>query len=115
MGYTHYWRNKVSFTDAEWNTMVERFNKEVLPFYDIAGPDSHGVPIVDRNKIFFNGTEKDGACESLVFHKKAIDFEFCKTRRLPYDAAVVKTLKIAREVHPQIQLSSDGGTEVFEN
>jgi len=96
---------------------LQRETRKIISSLNIPlrGPlsDEPGRPIINDKKIAFNGVGEDGH-ESLVIHKVGCEFEFCKTARKPYDEVVVAVLKVAREVNPWMELSSDGGPEVFE-
>jgi hypothetical protein len=104
MGYTHYWTVKRAFTDNEWERIADSFALLV------ANTD---VPLhpctADAEHILFNG-----GCETFLLERSAVEFAFCKTRQLPYDAIVVAVLSVARTVAPDaVELDSDGGVEVF--
>jgi len=96
---------------------LQRETRKIISSLNIPlrGPlsDEPGRPIINDKKIAFNGVEDEGN-ESFVLTKRGFDFEFCKTARKEYDAVVVEVLKAAREVNPDIELSSDGGPEVFQ-
>jgi hypothetical protein len=116
MGYTHYWRNPKGFTDEQWNKLLLEVRKILkfskIPIANGVG-DEHSEPEVNNKRIFFNGVGDD-SCETFNLTKTGQDFEFCKTRLLPYDDVVVLVLIEAKKVNPNIQLTSDGGPEVFE-
>lgn len=116
MGYTHYWKIRKSFTDAAWtsftNDTKSLFASTKIPLADGFG-DTGTVPEIDDKGVTFNGLEDDGH-ETCQITKSATDFEFCKTARKPYDEVVVAVLKLARKYNPSIELSSDGGSEVFD-
>ena len=115
MGYTHYFKSKESFTDAAWNSFVNDA-KQLFANTKIPIGNGHGEPgtdpIITENTIIFNGIEDDSH-ESCCVSRYAVDFEFCKTAYKPYDSVVVEFWKLARKHNPSIELSSDGGREVF--
>jgi hypothetical protein len=116
MGYTHYYRDKPAFTDAQWKLFCD----DVADVYHkcrniIGGPsgeEDDPRPRIGRNDISFNGIG-DQSHETCYVPKAATDFEFCKTARKPYDIAVVEVYKLVRKYLPTTKLSSDGGDEVF--
>jgi hypothetical protein len=130
MGYTHYWEIHRSFTDKEWESLVDEANRIIglAKKLDIRLGDALGdfEPSLNEKHIALNGYGSEG-CESFVLTKKKRDraeweterendavFEFCKTRQLPYDDVVISILNAAKQIAPEaIKLSSDGGA-VFE-
>ena len=115
MGYTHYFRNPKGFTDKQWNDFILKV-KDIFAKTDVPLANSYGEkgtkPTVDHLSVRFNGVGED-SCETCVVLKTPQRFEFTKTRHHPYDKVVVAVYKAAREVNPSIELSSDGGNEVF--
>lgn len=115
MGYTHYWRQPQPFTDTAWTEFV-RDVKLVFSTSNVKlanGLGERGTkPSVTKDFVRFNGVEDDSH-ETCTVSRNAVDFEFCKTAYKPYDPIVVKVLKLARKHNPSINLSSDGGSEVF--
>ena len=116
MGYTHYWRQPQPFTDTAW----ESFTNEVRNvFASTKVPLANGLgardtdPNIAKNFVRFNGVEDDGH-ETCTVNRCAVDFDFCKTAHKPYDSVVVQVLKLARKHNPSIELSSDGGPNVFD-
>ena len=113
MGYTHYWRQHFDFEDAQWLDIMEAA-KPMLYESDI--PLEYDVICLDY--IAFNGVGADGheTCYIRRIRNEGKDgFGFCKTARKPYDIVVVEFLKMVREVAGEktLELSSDGGPEVF--
>lgn len=112
MGYTHYWRANREFTDKEWHRICQDFR------YCLAGmpngiriDDQEGGPaIVDGEKIWFNGAGDEG-CETFALLRAPRDFQFCKTRRKPYDLMVQACLLIARHHSTAITVTSDGDND----
>lgn len=115
MGFTHYYRNKRAFTDAEWKALTADV-KKLIADSDVPIGDSHGTrgskPVFTSRHIMFNGIGEDSH-ETACVKKDASDFEFCKTARKPYDSVVVEFFKLIRKYDPNVQLSSNGGDEVF--
>ena len=106
MGYTHYWRNKKGFTDEQWDEFTRLVNEDILrwtnvPLTNGISSDLNSSPIVDSEKVSLNGRGEDG-CETLFITKKGCSFDFCKTRRLPYDQTVVDILKLANKINKNI-------------
>jgi len=134
MGYTHYWKQKRSFTDNEWDT-IQRCVKMVIASEEKKGIvlrswDGTGKPEVTSEYVSFNGNEDTGddhetfrvdknqpKKESWVSEKDYKNegaFVFCKTARKPYDSAVVMALVVIQEIAPTaIDISSDGDDDVF--
>jgi hypothetical protein len=116
MGYTHYWKIRKPFTNEAWNAFVHDV-QHLMQNSDIPLGNGYGdvgsSPIFKDNAILFNGVDDD-SCETCYITKECTDFEFCKTRQYPYDSVVVEVLKLARKHNPSIELSSDGGYEVFD-
>jgi hypothetical protein len=115
MGYTHYFRNPKGFTDAQWDNFVSKvkdiFAKTKIPLGNAYGEEGSS-PAVDHLRVSFNGIGED-SCETCIILKTPQRFEFTKTRQRPYDQVVVDVYKAAREANPSIELSSDGGEQVF--
>jgi hypothetical protein len=115
LGFTHYYNNKRAFTNKEWSALTNDVRKLLSSCgVPIAGP--HGTegtkPVFTNTHIMFNGVEED-AHETAYVNKEATEFAFCKTARKPYDPVVVAFFKLIRKYDPNVQLSSDGGSEVF--
>lgn len=115
MGHTNYIRNKRAFTDVEWKSFTSDV-KKLLRNSDVPLADSTGMvgskPEFERSCISFNGVGSD-AHETACVTKDAMPFDFCKTAHKPYDKVVVEFYKLVRKYIPDVQLSSDGGDEVF--
>ena len=122
MGYTHYWNQHEEFSDEEWESLIE-FTSKLLSENSIIVEEHF---IVDSDEIVFNGLP---SCETFVLKKESGEnpewlsnyyeksdgvFNFCKTRNLPYDRLVVKVLRKAYSIAPEVlTLQSDG--DVFED
>ena len=112
MGYTHYYEQKRSFTDAEWSIIVKGWkliSKEAKIYVDdqseFAGPRI-------RQYFDINGIG-DEAHENFYLEKEKgfhdIQFTFVKTARKKYDRYVVALLILINNVAPDaFEVSSDG-------
>ena len=123
MGYTNYWYQTRAFTDKEWYEI-----KTYLLFrhtsFDLDDLDKEiKISILDDNIIQFNGKNDRLSCEDFTLHKNIrepyykddkVEFNFCKTRQLPYDMMVWKLLKFINFVvldpwNKQFKISNDNG------
>ena len=115
MGYTNYLRNKRAFDDVEWKALtadVKNLLKNCgVPIGNAAGRVG-SKPVFNSDIIMFNGIEDDGH-ETACVTKAACSFDFCKTAHKPYDKVVVEFYKLIRKYDPNVELSSDGGDEIF--
>ena len=112
MGYTHYYEQKRSFTDAEWSIIVKGWkliSKEAKIYVDdqseFAGPRI-------RQYFDINGIG-DEAHENFYLEKEKgfhdIQFTFVKTARKKYDRYVVALLLLINNVAPNaFVVKSDG-------
>ena len=128
MGYTHYWRKEKKLDEVKWAGFVA----DVKEVYEQAG-DAIAFeydqllrpPHADERFVRFNGVEEAGH-ETFYFERLMVPakwqtpdeqgrwFAFCKTAEKPYDDYVVQVLKLAKQhFGDAIELSSDGGDEVF--
>ena len=123
MGYTNYWYQTRAFTDKEWyeikTYLLFRHNSFELDDLD----KEIKISILDDNIIQFNGKNDRLSCEDFTLHKNIrepyykddkIEFNFCKTRQLPYDMMVWKLLKFINFVvldpwNKQFKISNDNG------
>ena len=127
MGYTVYWHRPKKVSDDVMGSalidFMELLYHDVFDF-DLVGPVGEGDVIVDDDYIAFNGTRKEGACESFNFPAdisgdrflQEVDdglyLEFAKTRRLPYDLAVKTILLIFKQyLGDDLVIASDGFVE----
>ena len=103
MGYTNYWHQSRAFTDAEWYE-IKTFELDDL---DKEIKISHLSWDEDDHYIQFNGKNEKLSCEDFTLHKNIrepfykddkVEFNFCKTRELPYDEMVWKLLKFIKFV-----------------
>jgi len=123
MGYTNYWYQTRAFTDKEWyeikTYLLFRHNSFELDDLD----KEIKISILDDNIIQFNGKNDRLSCEDFTLHKNIrepyykddkVEFNFCKTRQLPYDEMVWKLLKFINFVvldpwNKQFKISNDNG------
>lgn len=117
MGYTHYMSKKRAFTDAEWKLFIKKARAILDKHADIlADGNGEGTkPVIKDTSLVFNG-RGDDSHETCFIPKTAVEFDFCKTARKPYDEVVVEIYKLVREVLGVngVNISSDGGKEVFD-
>ncbi len=123
MGYTNYWYQTRAFTDKEWyeikTYLLFRHNSFELDDLD----KEIKISILDDNIIQFNGKNDRLSCETFTLYKNIrepfykddnVEFNFCKTRQLPYDEMVWKLLKFINFVvldpwNKQFKISNDNG------
>ena len=107
MGYTHYFNN-ITATDEQWNLI----NKDVQTI--LANTDIPLEIVIEDNIICINGGTVDKQCETLVIRKDINKWDFCKTRRLPYDEIVCAILIIYQyHMGDKVDVSSDGDLEDY--
>lgn len=105
MGYTHYFQN-IKITDDLLRTAEKIISAAESYGITICGPDGMDKPILTDDMIAFNGSRaKVEDCESFVI--KPGQWDFCKTRYLPYDTAVTAVLTHCILTHNG-RVSSDG-------
>ena len=123
MGYTNYWYQTRAFTDKEWyeikTYLLFRHNSFELDDLD----KEIKISILDDNIIQFNGKNDRLSCEDFTLYKNIrepfykddkIEFNFCKTRQLPYDMMVWKLLRFIKFVvlsprDDTFKISNDNG------
>ena len=123
MGYTNYWYQNRAFTDKEWyeikTYLLFRHNSFELDDLD----KEIKISILDDNIIQFNGKNDRLSCEDFTLYKNIrepfykddkIEFNFCKTRQLPYDEMVWKLLRFIKFVvlsprDDTFKISNDNG------
>lgn len=123
MGYTNYWYQKKAFTDAEWSEikgyLLYRHNSFTLDNLD----KEIKISAFEDDVIQFNGKNDRLSCETFTLHKNIqepryedenVEFNFCKTRQLPYDEVVWKLLKFIKFVvldpkDKSFSISNDNG------
>ena len=123
MGYTNYWYQTRAFTDKEWyeikTYLLFRHNSFELDDLD----KEIKISILDDEVIQFNGKNDRLSCEDFTLYKNIrepfykddkVEFNFCKTRQLPYYEMVWKLLKFINFVvldpwNKQFKISNDNG------
>ena len=123
MGYTNYWYQTRAFTDKEWyeikTYLLFRHNSFELDDLD----KEIKISILDDNIIQFNGKNDRLSCEDFTLYKNIrepfykddkVEFNFCKTRKLPYDMMVWKLLRFIKFVvlsprDDTFKISNDNG------
>ena len=123
MGYTNYWYQTRAFTDKEWyeikTYILFRHNSFTLDDLD----KEIKISILDDNIIQFNGKNAKLSCEDFTLYKNVreplykddkVEFNFCKTRQLPYDMMVWKLLRFIKFVvlsprDDTFKISNDNG------
>lgn len=115
MGYTSYYSQVgPKPTNAEWEQICAEASAILTRHADIVCRESDqpdDPPQIDGRYIIFNGRAEDGH-ETMVVDREQQGFEFCKTARKPYDAAVVEVLRAVKKICPKwLELSSDGDGE----
>ena len=123
MGYTNYWYQTRAFTDKEWyeikTYLLFRHNSFELDDLD----KEIKISILDDHYIQFNGKNAKLSCEDFTLYKNVreplykddkVEFNFCKTRQLPYDMMVWKLLRFIKFVvlsprDDTFKISNDNG------
>ena len=123
MGYTNYWYQTRAFTDKEWyeikTYLLFRHNSFELDDLD----KEIKISILDDNIIQFNGKNDRLSCEDFTLYKNIrepfykddkVEFNFCKTRQLPYAMMVWKLLRFIKFVvlsprDDTFKISNDNG------
>ena len=123
MGYTNYWYQTRAFTDKEWyeikTYLLFRHNSFTLDDLD----KEIKISILDDNINQFNGKNAKLSCEDFTLYKNVreplykddkVEFNFCKTRQLPYDMMVWKLLRFIKFVvlsprDDTFKISNDNG------
>lgn len=105
MGYTHYYEVKCESEDKfaemylESSLIVDEANKEGKVC---------SIVVDHKRKLFVIEGMGEDTCEPFVWSQKEAK-SFCKTARLPYDAAVAACLIVAYEIYgEQVSIGSDG-------
>lgn len=118
MGYTHYFKNKKSINEDDWNQLCDSFQQilDALPANIQVG--AGGLGEEPKNKIInyrsgeicFNGKGSQSHETMLIHQKKQKEsFNFCKTAHKPYDLAVCSLLILIENIAPYShEISSDG-------
>lgn len=123
MGYTHAFEQHRDFAAAEWGELTECAAWIVRAAEAVgialAGPDGEGAPVIDAERIAFNGRGEPGGPQAyeafeVTRERRGEGWGFTKTSfenvpTRPYDAAVVATLEAAAYAgRGALTWSSDG-------
>lgn len=114
MGYTHYWKTKREFTEEEWNKFTKGTKKIIKKSgVKICNGMGEDEPILTPDVVSLNGDASNGEdCESFIVTKEPQEFEFCKTRREPYDKVVCACLLLMEKIlGKDVEVSSDGNRD----
>ena len=111
MGYTRYWeRTEKPITEDFVEEVKEIIKDCAKKGIAIRGWSGEGSPELTLEKIAFNGNgkaERDLSHETFSINNKHTGFDFCKTARKPYDYAVRRVLKLAKDYGLVTKVSSD--------
>ena len=112
MGYTRYWeRTEKPITEDFLEEVKEIIRDCAKKGIAIRGWSGEGKPTLTTDKIAFNGNgkaDKDLSHETFSISNNETGFDFCKTARKPYDYAVRRVLKLAKQYGLVTKVSSDG-------
>jgi hypothetical protein len=109
MGYTHYFQQTRPFTPDEWDNITAKVVALFHRCKQVAGPLGEGRPIVNNEKIHFNGVGDEAHKTCLITREHNTEFNFCKTNRKLYDRYVTATLLICHHyAKGALDISSDG-------
>ena len=102
MGYTHYFKIGDKRATETMPKAAEIIKDIFKTFPEVSkclkGGDGYGEPIIDDNRIIFNGdAEKYEDYETFCINTRDLGFHFCKTARQPYDLAVCLCLIVLRD------------------
>ena len=117
MGYTNYWYQTRAFTDAEWSEIKDYLSRIYERHHNTIS-----LSEITDEVLQFNG-QGSRCCEDFTLYKNIreplykddkVEFNFCKTRQLPYDEMVWKLLKFIKFVvlDPKdhtFEISNDNG------
>jgi hypothetical protein len=129
MGYTHYWYRKTEldadkFSNAsdDCKRMCQTLKKNgVKIVYEFDEPKD---PVFTDDKVRFNGCGDNGhetfyIAQSFSSRGPSFggnkEFAFCKTAHKPYDIAVCACLIIFKHWFPDMDVSSDGQMQDWQN
>ena len=118
MGYTHYWTIKEELTREQFITWAEGVKVIVETAIEAGIPLGNGLgedaPEIADNVVAFNGVGNQGV-ETFGITIDDEGFDFCKTGRAPYDAAVTASLIHAKKIFGDaIEITSDGSWNNWE-
>jgi len=108
MGYTHYWRGWVTFSESFIEDVQTIITHSGVSICDWDGENSK--PVVDDSEIRLNGddSEDEGSHESFHLYPGVNHRTFCKTARKPYDVVVATILLRANNLNNSFKVESDG-------
>ena len=134
MGYTHYFKRQRNISNEEANSLFKAYAVGVEKIVQKA--HERGIAIADRfgerigveildDYIAFNGLDEE-SCETFLvrampepynperrWEDQDWEFNFCKTRHLPYDEVVTACLILMKDVYgSRVKISSDGEWEL---
>jgi len=103
MGFTRYWTRPKEFDAAKFQEYAAACQEACREF------DDQLVNVAfDGEEVLFDAVP---GCETFHVPRVSLEdaqngevFEFCKTRQLPYDAAVERCLALLKEHFPEVTL-----------
>jgi len=118
VGYTHYWTIKEELNREQFATWVEGVKALVETAIEAGIPLGNGIgedaPELAENLVAFNGAGNQGV-ETFGISVDDQGFDFCKTGRALYDAAVTASLIHAKKIFGDvIEIKSDGNWDNWE-
>src|SRR5258706_16240679 len=100
MGLTHHWKRAIEFPHVAFKAAVSDLRKLFANCDALAGFNGTGSPILDDDRIVFNG-KSPMKCEPFEValvefdrHGRTEFFSHCKTQFLPYDLYVKAALVV---------------------
>ena len=116
MGWSHHWSRPVELDPGAFSAAAQDVRAVIdRSGIDLAGFEGEGEPLIDDERIVFNG-RRPGGCEP--FEVARVEFDrrgrevvrsFCKTERQPYDLCVQAALIVFKHhVGDALQVTSDG-------
>lgn len=131
MGYTHYWRRPQSLDPVKFEQFATDCKAIFKEARDLNIKLANGMGDLGRGpkalawEVSFNGEQPNDYETVLIKQQTEIRkwddpdengnfFEFCKTGRRPYDPIVTAVLIALKHHFPEVEISSDGGPEGFD-
>ena len=127
MGYTHYFSRPIKLEKKAYKKFTEEV-KDIVAKSKVGLAGGMGEvgtkPTITESLISLNGRGENShetiyiprvivEGEDFFTKEKGLAFQFCKTAHKPYDKVVVEILKAFKTHFPKVELSSDGGEEIF--